>query len=101
MDSAASKQELPTATSMRSFSLIQMSGVALLSALLLPVLLPVLSALPLGAATAATGGEPAAVPQVDIAPCLTAAADDDMDKATPACAAVIDNEKTAKPDLVK
>ena len=46
MDSAATKQELPTATSMRSFSLIQMSGVALLSALLLPVL----SALPLGAA---------------------------------------------------
>src|SRR5438309_2185115 len=97
MDSAATKQELPTATSMRSFSLIQMSGVALLSALLLPVL----SALPLGAAHAATGGEPAAVPQADIAPCLAAADADDMDKAGPACAAVIDNEKTAKPDLIK
>jgi tetratricopeptide (TPR) repeat protein len=78
---------------MRSFSLIQMSGVALL--------LPALLALPPGAAHAATGGEPAAVPQADIAPCLAAAADDDMDKAKPACAAVIDNEKTAKPDLIK
>lgn len=61
----------------------------------------VLSALPIGAAHAATGGEPAAVTQVDIAPCLAAAAADDMDKATSACAAVIDNEKTAKADLVK
>jgi tetratricopeptide (TPR) repeat protein len=50
---------------------------------------------------AATGGEPAAVVQVDIAPCLAAAAADDLDKAGPACAAVIDNEKTAKPDLIK
>jgi tetratricopeptide (TPR) repeat protein len=59
-----------------------------------------LCALPLTAAHAATGGE-AAGPQVDIAPCLTAAAADDMDKANAACAAVIDNEKTAKSDLVK
>ena len=79
---------------MRFFSLIQIFGVALFSARLL--------ALSLGAAHAATGGEPAAaVAQVDIAPCLAAAAADDMDKATPACAAAIDNEKTAKPDLIK
>src|SRR5207245_30042 len=68
---------------------IQFSGVVLLCAL------------SLGAAHAATGGEPAVVAQVDIAPCLTAAAADDMDKAVPACAAAIDNEKTAKPDLIK
>ncbi|MCS3728291.1 tetratricopeptide (TPR) repeat protein [Bradyrhizobium betae] len=50
---------------------------------------------------AATGGEPAAVAQVDIAPCLAATSVDDMDKASSACAAVIDNEKTAKADLIK
>ncbi|MFT4117966.1 tetratricopeptide repeat protein [Bradyrhizobium sp.] len=58
-------------------------------------------ALSLGLARAATGGEPVAVPQVDVAPCLAAAATDDVAKATAACAAVIDNEKTAKPDLIK
>ena len=60
-----------------------------------------LCALSLAAAQAATGGEPAAVIQVDVAPCLSAAAADDMDKAALACAAVIDNEKTAKGDLIK
>ncbi len=60
-----------------------------------------LSALPLAAAEAATGGEPAAVIQVDVAPCLAATAADDIDKAATACAAVIDNEKTAKGDLIK
>lgn len=60
-----------------------------------------LSALSLGAALAATGGEPAAVVQVDVAACLSASAADDMDKAGPACAAVIDNEKTARSDLIK
>lgn len=74
---------------MRPSGLIQLSGVVLLGALAL------------GAAHAATGGEPAAVVQVDVAPCLAAAAADDMDKAASACAAVIDNEKTAKPDLIK
>jgi tetratricopeptide (TPR) repeat protein len=73
---------------MRSL-LIQLSGAVLLCAL------------PLGAAHAATGGEPAAVPQVDVAPCLAAATADDMDTAATACAAVIDNEKTAKGDLIK
>jgi tetratricopeptide (TPR) repeat protein len=74
---------------MRSSALIQFSGVVLLCALAL------------GAAHAATGGEPATVVQVDVAPCLAAAAADDIDKAASACAAVIDNEKTAKPDLIK
>lgn len=74
---------------MRPSVLIQLSGVVLLGALAL------------GAAHAATGGEPATVAQVEIAPCLAAAAADDMDKAASACAAVIDNEKTAKPDLIK
>jgi len=60
-----------------------------------------LSAVLPGAAHAATGGEPAAVAQIDVAACLTSAAADDLDKAGPACAAVIDNEKTARPDLVK
>jgi tetratricopeptide (TPR) repeat protein len=74
---------------MRSF-LIRLSGAALLCAL------------SLAGAHGATGDEPiAAAPQVDVAPCLTAAAADDLDKANSACAAVIDNEKTAKADLVK
>ncbi|WP_187437229.1 tetratricopeptide repeat protein [Bradyrhizobium rifense] len=73
---------------MRFQKLLQLSGAV------------VLSALWLGAARAATGGEPAAA-QIDVAACLSAAAADDMDKATPACAAVIDNEKTAKPDLIR
>lgn len=74
---------------MRFQKLVQLSGAVLLSAL------------SFAAAHAATGGEPAAVPQVDVAPCLAAAAADDMDKAASVCAAVIDNEKSAKADLVK
>jgi tetratricopeptide (TPR) repeat protein len=74
---------------MRSSVLMQFPGAALLCVLAL------------GAAYAATGGEPVAVPQVDVAPCLAASAADDMDKAAAACTAVIDNEKTAKPDLIK
>lgn len=50
---------------------------------------------------AATGGEPAAVVQVDVAPCLAATSADDLDRASSACAAVIDNEKTARDDLIK
>lgn len=61
----------------------------------------VLSALSLGAARAATGGEPAAAAQIDVAACLSASAADDMDKAGPACGAAIDNEKTARSDLIK
>ncbi|MCK1425100.1 hypothetical protein IVB14_08535 [Bradyrhizobium sp. 180] len=73
---------------MRSF-LIQLSGAGLLCAL------------SVAAAHAATGGEPVAVAQVDVAPCLAAAAADDMDKAVTACAAVIEHEKTAKEALIK
>ncbi|WP_027552291.1 tetratricopeptide repeat protein [Bradyrhizobium sp. Cp5.3] len=75
---------------MRACVLIQWLGAAAL-----------FGALSVGPAHAATGGEPVAVTPVDIAPCLAAAAADDVDKATSACADVIDNEKTAKPDLVK
>lgn len=75
--------------SMRFRKLIQSSGALLLCAL------------PLAGAKAATGGEPAAVIQVDVASCLAATAADDMEKAATACAAVIDNEKTAKGDLIK
>jgi tetratricopeptide (TPR) repeat protein len=74
---------------MRFRKLIQSSGAV------------VLSALPLAAAQAATGGEPAAVIQVDVAPCLAATAADDIDKGAVACTAVIENEKTAKGDLIK
>lgn len=74
---------------MRFQKLLHLSGAVLLSAL------------SLGAARAVTGGEPAAVVQVDVAACLAASAADDMDKASPACAAVIDNEKTARSDLIK
>ncbi|MBR0840549.1 hypothetical protein JQ607_10155 [Bradyrhizobium liaoningense] len=74
---------------MRSLLLLQSSGAALIYALSLAV------------AHAATGGEPGAVAQIDVAPCLAAASADDMDKAASACAAVIDNEKTAKADLIK
>lgn len=74
---------------MRFQKWVQSSGAALLCAL------------SLGAAEAATGGEPAAVIQVDVASCLAATAADDLDKAATACAAVIDSEKTAKGDLVK
>ena len=60
-----------------------------------------LCALSFAAAQAATGSEPAAVIKVDVESCLAATAIDDIDKAATACAAVIDNEKTAKGDLVK
>jgi tetratricopeptide (TPR) repeat protein len=74
---------------MRFSALIQLSALALLCAL------------SPGASHAATGGEPAVVAQVDVAPCLAATAADDLDRAGPACAAVIDNEKTEKSDRIK
>lgn len=74
---------------MRSQKLLHLSGAV------------VLSALSLGVARAATGGEPAAAAQIDVAACLSASAVDDMDKAGPACGAAIDNEKTARSDLIK
>ncbi|MGO8909954.1 MAG: hypothetical protein ACLQDM_11660 [Bradyrhizobium sp.] len=49
----------------------------------------------------ATGTEPAPVQQVDPAPCVAAVAAGDDDKIIAACGALIDNDKTAKPDRVK
>jgi len=52
-------------------------------------------------ACAATGSDQSVAEQVDISPCLAAIASDDVEKAVSACSAVIDNEKTAKPDRLK
>ncbi len=57
------------------------------------------AALPHGAG--ATGAEPAADPKIDPAPCVAAAAADDFDKVIAVCGALIDNEKTGKPDRIK
>ena len=78
---------------MRFQNLIHVSGAVMLSVLSLSTAHDTVYG--------ATGGEPAAVAQVDIAPCLAATSADDMDKASSACAEVIDNEKTAKADLIK
>ncbi|MBR0719757.1 tetratricopeptide repeat protein [Bradyrhizobium liaoningense] len=56
---------------------------------------------PLAIAHAATGGEPVAAEQVDVAPCLAAASVDDDDKVDAHCPAVIDSEKTVKTDRLK
>ncbi|TPQ30037.1 hypothetical protein C2U70_27565 [Bradyrhizobium guangdongense] len=52
-------------------------------------------------AHAATGGEPVATEQVDVAPCLAAASADNDDKVDAHCPAVIDSEKTPKPERLK
>ena len=49
----------------------------------------------------ATGAEPASDPEVDVAPCVAAAAADDADKTIAVCGTLIDNEKTPRPDRVK
>lgn len=49
----------------------------------------------------AIGVEPATDPRLDPAPCLAAAAANDDDKIIAACGALIDNDKTAKPDRLK
>src|ERR1700759_1354827 len=49
----------------------------------------------------ATGADTATVPPSDTAPCMAAIAANDDDKVLGACGAVIDNEKTAKPDRLK
>jgi len=49
----------------------------------------------------ATGTEPATDPQADPAPCITAAAADDADKIIAVCGALVDNDKTLKPDRIK
>ena len=59
----------------------------------------VVSALPYAAF--ATGAEPSTDPQIDPAPCLAAAASDDADRIIAVCGALLDNEKTLRPDRVK
>jgi tetratricopeptide (TPR) repeat protein len=49
----------------------------------------------------ATGTEPGTDPQADPAPCITAMAADDADKIIAVCGALVDNDKTQKPDRVK
>jgi tetratricopeptide (TPR) repeat protein len=51
-------------------------------------------------ARAATS-EPSADPKIDPAPCVAAAAADDADAIIAVCGALIDNEKTARPDRIK
>ena len=61
--------------------------------------------LPLSAALSysafATGAEPGKDPQLDPAPCFAAAAANDDDKIVSLCGALIDHEKTDKPDRIK
>ena len=49
----------------------------------------------------ATGVEPGKDPQVDPAPCMAAVAANDDDRIISVCGALIDNEKTARPDRIK
>ena len=49
----------------------------------------------------ATGADTSPVPAVDTAPCMAAISANDDDKVLGECGAVIDNEKTAKPDRLK
>jgi tetratricopeptide (TPR) repeat protein len=69
------------------------------------VLWKIAVALPLSAALShsafAAGAEPGKDLQLDPAPCLAAAAANDGDKIVPLCSALIDNEKTEKPDRIK
>ncbi len=64
------------------------------------VIIPVLWAA-LARAAFATGAEPSKDVQVDSAPCIAAASANDDDKIVTICGALIDNEKTSKPDRVK
>jgi tetratricopeptide (TPR) repeat protein len=49
----------------------------------------------------ATGAEPAKDVQADPAPCMAAAAGSDADSIIDICGALIDNEKTTRPDRIK
>jgi tetratricopeptide (TPR) repeat protein len=49
----------------------------------------------------ATGTEPTTDPQADPAPCIAAAAAADADKIIVVCGALVDNDKTLKPDRIK
>jgi tetratricopeptide (TPR) repeat protein len=57
--------------------------------------------IPLPDLAVAAGGEPAADPLNDPAPCLSVAMTNDDDKIIAACGVLIDHEKTAKPDRIK
>lgn len=52
-------------------------------------------------AACAAGAEPGKQLQADPAPCLAAAAANDDDRITSLCSALLDNDKTAKPDRIK
>jgi tetratricopeptide (TPR) repeat protein len=49
----------------------------------------------------ATGTESEADPQVDAAPCIAAAAVGDNERIIAVCGALVDNEKTPKPDRIR
>src|SRR5262249_17694336 len=49
----------------------------------------------------AAGTDPGKDPRIDHAPCFAAGAANDDDRIMPACSAVIDNEKTDRPDRLK
>jgi tetratricopeptide (TPR) repeat protein len=68
---------------------------------LVTALLFVVALVPASPARAA-GGEPVADPTIDAAPCLAAAAvPDAADRIIATCGALIDNDKTPKPDRIK
>jgi tetratricopeptide (TPR) repeat protein len=71
---------------------------AAVAAILLAV--PCLLAMPCPNALA-TGTEPAAGAQVDAAPCAAAVAADDADRIIAVCGALVDNDKTPRPDRIK
>jgi tetratricopeptide (TPR) repeat protein len=64
---------------------------------ILMILIAIAAVNPARAAT----GEPSADPKIDPAPCVAAAAGDDADAIIAVCGALIDNEKTARPDRIK
>ena len=64
---------------------------------ILMILIAIAAVNPARAAT----GEVATDPKIDPAPCVAAAAADDSDGIIVVCGALIDNEKTAKPDRIK
>ena len=49
----------------------------------------------------ATGTEPSTDPQIDPAPCVAAALANDADKIIAICGALVDNEKSLRPDRIK
>ena len=72
-----------------------------LTALILKAVVAFLLGVALPCNAGATGAEPSTDPKIDPAPCVAAAAADDSDKIIAVCGALIDNEKTAKPDRIK